>query len=215
METNLINYTGERVIPLMMSTKSGLLREHIARYRFAGSYVWGRTLDIACGAGYGCDILLRGPGKWLINEIFGVDNDPATIKYAKKHYPSPQTRYVVADALDENLVNKIGQFDSIVSFETIEHLEEDQLFIRNLKNLLSPEGVLIISTPLGRGRSYPCTNPYHFFQYTLEEFKSILETNFSYVDIYLQRNVIIEKPQADRKYYLAIAVCKNKNCYPG
>jgi len=199
--------TGERVIPLMTSPKNGLLREHIARYRFACKYVWGRTLDLACGVGYGCDILSRGPGKWLINEIIGVDNDPSTIKYAKKNYPSPKTKYMVGDALDEKLVDKIGKFNSILSFETIEHLQNDEHFIKNLKSLLLNEGMLIISTPLGRGRKHPCTNPYHFFQYTLEEFESLLKTNFSNIDIYLQINNIIEKPKTGIKYYLAVAIC--------
>ncbi|KJS21440.1 MAG: SAM-dependent methyltransferase [Clostridiaceae bacterium BRH_c20a] len=199
--------TGERVIPLMTSPKNGLLREHIARYKFAGKYVWGRTLDLACGVGYGCEIMLRGPGKWLINEIIGVDNDLSAIKYAKKYYSSPKTKYLVEDALDEKLVDKIGKFNSIVSFETIEHLQEDEFFIKNLKSLLLDEGILIISTPLGRGRKHPCSNPFHFFQYTLEEFESLLKISFSHVDIFLQINNIIEKPKAGKQYYLVVAIC--------
>ena len=46
-----MNYTGERVIPKLMSPKSGILLEHIFRYRFARKFCKGRVLDIACGVG--------------------------------------------------------------------------------------------------------------------------------------------------------------------
>jgi len=42
----------------------------------------------------------------------------------------------------------------------------------------------------------------------MEEFEDLLKRNFREVDIYLQKGIIIEKPIPDKKYYLAVAVCK-------
>jgi len=146
----MVDYTGERVIPKLMNRENGLLIEHIARYKFASNFTWGRVLDIACGVGYGSEIILKGPSRWLIKEMVGVDNDLATIEYARNYYSLPLAKYVLGDALDPNLKKSLGGFDVIISFETIEHLEQDEAFIHNLKSLLNDDGQLIISTPLGQ-----------------------------------------------------------------
>ena len=203
-----MDYTGERVIPKIMKGDNGLLIEHIARYNFASNFVWGRVLDIACGSGYGSEILLKGPGGWLIKELVGVDNKVNTIEYARQHYSLPRAKYVLGDAIDINLTDRLGKFDVVISFETIEHLEQDEAFIYNLKNLLKDDGQLIISTPVGQGRDKLCTCEYHFFQYTLEEIEDLLSRNFKEVNIYMQKDVVIEKPIAGKKYYLAVAVCR-------
>lgn len=204
----MVDPRDERVVPKNMNPCNGLLMEHVARYKFAGSFVWGRVLDIACGVGYGSEIILKGPGRWLVKEMVGFDNDPASIEYARKHYFHPKANFVLGDALDTNLHESIGLFDSIISFETIEHLEQDEAFIENLKKVLKDDGLLIISTPLGQGRNKPCTCPFHFFQYTLEEFQKLLEKNFNEVEIFLQKDIVIEKPIPGKKYYLAVATCR-------
>ncbi|MBM7614812.1 class I SAM-dependent methyltransferase [Alkaliphilus hydrothermalis] len=200
-----MNYTGERVIPFEMNPKSGILMEHIARYEFARQFCKGRVLDIACGVGYGSDILLE--EKPNITEYIGIDSSIESINYAKEHYPYLKTSYFVEDALNENLHQKYGTFDTIVSFETIEHFEGDNIFINNLYNLLKPDGTLIISTPFGRGKDHPCSCPYHVYQYTEEEFVKVLKT-FSNITMYHQIDDVIEIPKPDFKYYLMVAVCQ-------
>jgi 2-polyprenyl-3-methyl-5-hydroxy-6-metoxy-1,4-benzoquinol methylase len=200
--------SGERVIPKLMNSDNGLLREHIKRYEFASEFVSGRVLDIACGVGYGTQILMERDNLGKIEHILGVDNDIETIEYAKINYPNEKVSYLVKDATEEGLVTKLDSFDTIISFETLEHVEKDELFIRNLQSLLKPSGKLIISTPFGRGRGIPCTNPFHIHQYKEEEFLKLLN-GFSYIEMYYQRNEAIEKPVEGKKYYLMIAVCSN------
>ena len=53
-----IELTEERVIPKKMHPNNGLLVEHLARYKFASQYAKGRVLDLACGVGYGAEVLL-------------------------------------------------------------------------------------------------------------------------------------------------------------
>ncbi len=197
--------TEERVIPKKMNPKNGLLKEHIARYKFASDYTQGRVLDIACGVGYGSEILLAMGEK--IKKIIGVDIDQEAINYAREHYNYPWNQFLVGDILDKDLINRLGEFDTIVSFETVEHIKEDYQFVNNLKRLLKDEGRLIISTPFGRGRDKGCANPYHYRQYIEEEFKELL-TPFSKVKMFYQRDTRIEYSKRDYKYYLMVAVCQ-------
>jgi len=200
-----MKYTGERVIPKEMDPQNGMLIEHIYRYKFSRDFAKGRVLDIACGSGYGSEILLENNDN--IMELVGIDNSKESIEYAKEHYSFPKTSYYCDDALNENLHEIYGTFDTIISFETIEHFEGDEIFVNNLYNLLKPDGTLIISTPFGRGEGFPCSCPFHVYQYTEEEFLDILKP-FKNITMYNQVNKAIEIPKDDKKYYLMIAVCK-------
>ena len=200
-----MNYTGERVIPALMKPKNGMLIEHIARYEFAKDFCKGRVLDIACGVGYGSEILLKQNPN--IDKLIGIDIDKESIDYAKANYSFIETSYYVDDALNPELSEKYGTFDAIISFETIEHFHGDNIFIKNLYNLLKPDGTLIISTPFGRGKNEPCASPYHVYQYTETEFLEVLNP-FKSITMYHQIDKTIEIPKKDLKYYLMVAVCK-------
>ncbi|MCC5912123.1 MAG: class I SAM-dependent methyltransferase [Clostridiaceae bacterium] len=200
-----MEYTRERVIPKLMNPKNGMLIEHIVRYEFAKSFCQGRVLDIACGSGYGSEILLKANPK--VDELVGIDLSKEAIEYAKEHYAFLETSYYVDDALNKNLHKTYGTFDTIVSFETIEHFEGDHQFVENLYNLLKPDGTLIISTPFGRGKNQPCKSPFHVYQYTEEEFIHVLKP-FKKITMYHQIDTRIEIPKEGQKYYLMVAVCK-------
>ncbi|OEF98160.1 class I SAM-dependent methyltransferase [Desulfuribacillus alkaliarsenatis] len=197
--------TEERVIPKLMNPKSGILIEHIARYEFARKFAQGRVLDIACGVGYGTEIVFD--DNPAISQFVGIDISEVAIEYAKTHYNYPEAEYYVDDALNENLHKTYGTFDTIISFETIEHFYGDEIFVKNLYNLLNPGGKLIISTPFGRGKNEPCSAPHHVYQYTEAEFLEVLSP-FEQITMYHQIDNIIEIPKPEKKYYLMVAVCK-------
>ena len=198
-----LELTTERVIPEKMHPENGLLIEHLARYKFASDYTSGRVLDFACGVGYGAEVLLAmGEG---IEEIVGVDIDAQSIEYARVTYDYPQTKFFVGDATDEEVIKNLGEFDTIVSMETVEHIKDDYQFVSNLKQMLKDEGELIISTPFGQGRNEECSNPHHYRQYTEEEFRELLSI-FSELELFCQRDNVIEKPKEEQKYYLMVAV---------
>jgi 2-polyprenyl-3-methyl-5-hydroxy-6-metoxy-1,4-benzoquinol methylase len=201
----LMKYTGERVIPKLMNAKNGLLLEHVYRYKFAERFCKGRVLDIACGVGYGTEILLKENED--INEFVGIDISAEAIEYAKENYSFPKVSYFVDDALNPDLHKIYRTFDTILSFETIEHFKEDERFIENLYTLLAPGGTLLISTPFGRGKDQPCSCKYHAFQYKEEEFLQVLEP-FKNITMYHQIDSTIEIPKPGKKYYLMLAACK-------
>ncbi len=205
-----MEYTGERVIPEFMKVDNGMLLEHVERYIFAKKHVSGRVLDLACGVGYGADILLDEIYNKKIDYYLGIDLSREAIAYAREMYGFQKTQFEQGDALNSSLVNQYGKFDTILSFETIEHIEEDIEYVRNLKRLLDKKGTLIISTPFGQGRDIPCASPFHIRQYRQNEFVELLEDGGFEVELYCQRGQRIEKPKTDQKYYLMVALCKPK-----
>lgn len=174
-------FTGERFLPNM---SGGLELDHLHRYVAASEICANkRVLDIACGEGYGSYLLSQ-----IAQSVTGVDIDHKTIQAAKDKYQKENLSFVAADCLKTGLPEQ--SFDVIVSFETIEHINEHSLYINELRRLLAPGGILIISTPnsisynLGRETQ----NHFHLKELNLSEFKTLLEDNFKFVSLISQKN---------------------------
>ncbi|NMB56473.1 class I SAM-dependent methyltransferase [Candidatus Beckwithbacteria bacterium] len=114
-----------------------MLYDHVIRYNFARNYLKKiprnnlKILDIACGSGYGCKILAQAQN---VKQVVGVDIAKESIDYAKLHYSDKKNKFKKGDGLC--LKERENYFDVIVSFETIEHLEKDMVFLQNLKKVL-------------------------------------------------------------------------------
>ncbi|RWZ52163.1 class I SAM-dependent methyltransferase [Halobacillus fulvus] len=200
----MLKDTGERVIPKEMDSMNMLLLEHVARYTFALPYTKGRVLDIASGAGYGSAFVAK-KRKEFIDEMYGVDISPEAVQYAIHNYYHPLLTFREGDAMDPALKDTLGTFDTILSFETIEHVPDDRVFMKRMYDLLKPGGALVLSTPFGKGRDQPSGFPFHYFQLTVEEFKRLFEP-FSEVEFFYQTGVTIEPPRKDVYYPLGVAV---------
>ncbi|MCM3077653.1 MULTISPECIES: class I SAM-dependent methyltransferase [Brevibacillus] len=205
MVIQMLEWTGERIIPKQLKPTNGMLLEHIARYYFATPYIKGRVLDIACGTGYGSHMVAK-ERKRELTELIAVDNDDDTIYYANREYNHQKIIYQKEDALDPDLPEKLGMFDTILSFETIEHVADDQRFMDNLYQMLKPGGMLILSSPFGRGRGVPTSEPFHVHQLTPAEFEELF-VRFRETEIYYQRGVTFEKPRDGVRYFIGVAVC--------
>ncbi|MBT2757151.1 class I SAM-dependent methyltransferase [Mesobacillus foraminis] len=192
------------MIPEKMKITNGMLLEHLARYYFAMHYAKGRILDFACGTGYGSKLIARSCKETA--EIVAVDIDASAIEYAlKKHY-HPKVKYVKSDATDTEIANRLGLFDVIISFETLEHVNDETAYLQNIFQMLKPGGTLIISTPFGAGRGKPTKEPFHIHQLTEEEFLTLFN-HYSEVDFYYQKSVLIEPKRPGKHYPFGIAVC--------
>ncbi len=175
-------YDLERIIEF--AVPKPLLDVHLARYRFALPHVGGkRILDMACGTGYGTQLLLVKGGA---AEALGADIDPDAIRYAQMSYQQDALRYQQADAChlwtDE-------VFDVVVSFETIEHIPFPDRFLEAVVGMSRPQGKLIISTPLRLGGSLKDrpAYPYHTREWNLTEFTDLLRQFYDTVELYGQQ----------------------------
>jgi len=163
--------TMERIVPDEINDSFSLasLQLHLERYHFAGKNIKpGRVLDIACGVGYG-SYLLATEYSNPISEIVAVDISGESISYARERYSNPKIKFIKHDALS---FSDDMKFDSIVTLETIEHLQNPSSFILSLYNLLDVGGVLIASAPVTPSTDI---NPCHLNDFTGNSFKSLFE----------------------------------------
>ncbi|WP_226889227.1 class I SAM-dependent methyltransferase [Nostoc sp. MG11] len=152
-----------------------MIEIHFRRYETASHYVKGKkVLDIACGAGYGSQMLhLAGA-----TTVVGVDVSSQTIEYAKQNYQTPSIEFICADAEEFEWSER---FDVVASFETIEHLNHPSKFLKRIHNILAPDGILLLSVPLGETRHM---DPYHLHAFTQEQVFALLEKIGFSVDYY-------------------------------
>lgn len=173
------NWTGER---WETGVNNETALEHLHRYALAGELSAGKqVLDIACGEGYGSALLARNA-----ESVTGVDIDADTINKAKKKYSSGNLRFINANALSTSLPDQ--SFDLVVCFETLEHLEEQDELLRELKRMLKPGGLLMISTPDKAVYSDKTgyRNPFHKKELYRTEFETMLRRYFSDIEVLSQ-----------------------------
>jgi SAM-dependent methyltransferase len=171
--------TGERLMP---DAAAGELvhAEHVARYAAAARLAPGRrTLDAACGEGYGTRMLAAAGARGVI----GVDIDPATVAHARRRH-----RVDVRQADVGELPFAPGDFDLVVSFETIEHVADPHRALSELARVLGDDGVLIVSTP--NAREYLVDNPFHVRELEPDEFMGALGDRFATVHPLYQQNFL-------------------------
>ena len=169
----------ERIDPFNRSLPRYSELIHLTRYSIVRKYVRGKTLDIACGIGYGSVLISN---KRSIQYI-GLDIDEKTIVQAQEKYGHLGFFSVFSEK--ENLPYDNNRFDTVCSLETIEHVvkEEQPVFFGELLRVLKPDGLLIISTP---NRKYKTkidlkktgwNNPYHKYEFETNEFRQFLLTS--------------------------------------
>lgn len=169
---------GERVVPDIAETAE-LFREHLARYLFATQFCEGKVvLDVACGAGYGADLLDRAGA----TSVVGIDISPSAVSYARARYGHRGARFLVADCA--HLPIETESIDVLTSFETIEHLRDPEDFVAEACRVLSSGAIAIISTP--NGKVSKGSNPYHVREFGESEFGAILSQYFPHVQVWRQ-----------------------------
>ena len=148
--------------------------------------------------------------KWNATAVF--------YKYANKKYGNGHCIFKQCDITDMKEL-KEGMFDACVSFETIEHIEQPIVFLKNISRVLKNEGILIVSTPNKWGLTKD-----HKFDYDYELLRDHLERYFHIEDIYVQnsgcmelwvnrgapRRLVKAMPENIEKAECFIAVCKKK-----
>jgi len=176
-------WTGER---LVTTCRRPLIYEHLHRYALAfGLAKSKRVLDIACGEGYGANLLARVAAK-----VIGVDLDADAIVHAKAKYPRRNLRFIQGTCLA--IPCEDHSIDLVASFETIEHISEHDAFLSEIKRVLVPGGILVISSPHKaeyQKVSEPA-NPFHEAELDHDEFVQLLTKTFKYCVAAKQRLVI-------------------------
>ncbi|HSI78737.1 MAG TPA: class I SAM-dependent methyltransferase [Lunatimonas sp.] len=138
-------------------------------YLAAKPMVKGDLLEVGCGEGRGIEILAS-----QIDSYLGLDKIPEVIGMLSGKFPDYSFQTAHIPPLSEI---PSDTYDTVVSFQVIEHIDDDRLFLQELHRVLKPGGQAIISTPninfsLSR-------NPWHVREYTPEQLRSLCEPIFS------------------------------------
>jgi len=174
-----LELTGERTLP-DVPAENYWYRRHLAVYEWIAARVAGAVvLDMACGEGYGSEVLARSAAR-----VVGVDGNPEAHEHARLRYKRPNLCF------EWGAVETFGEpasFDAVVFLQTIEHVLDPIAVLDHFRALLAPGGTAYVSTPNvltlappGAARS---DNPWHLREYRHEEFRSVCRSAFDSVEL--------------------------------
>lgn len=152
---------------------------HLGRYEWAVKVLGQlgtreRVLDCACGVGYGSRKLAE-----VFERVDAVDVFEEAIAMARERYDDPRIAWQCLDAARLREIFKEESFDAIVSFQTIESVENDRKLLDDFRELLKPGGVLLIDTPIRKARVDRPDNHNHLRYYALDEWLAMLSDRFA------------------------------------
>lgn len=178
--------TGERMVSQLFDMEIGKedVFDHLHRYARAFDFVAGKNvLDIASGEGYGSYLLSK-----YAKQVVGVDISAEAVEFANVKYKGENIRFIAGSA--DDIPADDSTIDVVVSFETLEHHDKHEEMFREIKRVLRPGGVLIMSTPdKDYYRVAATKNEFHVKELDLEEFKNLIKTHFKNFSMLYQRYV--------------------------
>lgn len=157
---------------------------HLIRYLWARECALDQPrpssiLDLACGSGYGANLLASSLPQAT---VVGVDYDPKAIRQANSRYSRSNLSFRVGDAVAWEKTIGSDTFDLIISFDTLEHVSHREIMLENLVGHLRRGGRLLLSTPCGG--DVVITVPsweYHKIEYSAGSLYDFLRRYFSEV----------------------------------
>jgi SAM-dependent methyltransferase len=177
-----VDGSGERLIP---DQQGDVAMEHLHRYAIAGELAGGKqVLDVASGEGYGAHLL-----SGVAARVFGVEICAEAVAHARAKYLRENLEFLIGRCTALPIADR--SIDLAVSFETLEHVEEQEQMLDEIQRVLRPDGLLILSTP-DRDvytSQHHRDNPFHVRELSLIELQSLLASRFRQQRIYRQRLV--------------------------
>ncbi len=197
-----LEFTGERFVP---GARGEIWMEHWHRYHFAASLAAGkRVVDAACGEGYGSALLARAAAS-----VTGADISAAAIAHARDAYAG-MSHLAFVEAPCTKLPLPDASADLFVSFETVEHIAEQEDFLDEVARVLAPEGLLLLSCPnkaeYSDRRGF--TNEFHVKELYREALEALVARRFPHRRWFGQRpsffSVIAPEPRAVQGHFAEV-----------
>jgi SAM-dependent methyltransferase len=170
-----LELTGERTLP-DVPAENYWFRRHLVVYEWIAERCAGlKVVDMACGEGYGTEVLAR-----RAREVTGVDANPEAFEHARLKYTRPGVRFV------RNMIELHSEpCDVVVFLQTIEHVPDPEGVLRHFREMA---GTVYVSTPnlltLAPAGADKSGNPWHLREYRVAEFRALCGRVFDHVDLY-------------------------------
>jgi len=142
-------------------------------YILAEPFAEGDVLEVGCGEGRGIDLLIKNAKQYT-----AIDKIEEAIAGLRVKYPSGK---FLSGNIPPLSAFADQSFDRVFSFQVIEHIQDDKLFLSEISRVLKPGGMAFITTP-NRPRSLS-RNPWHVREYTTEELSTLAKPYFSTVEM--------------------------------
>ncbi|MGZ4215472.1 MAG: class I SAM-dependent methyltransferase [Solirubrobacteraceae bacterium] len=174
-----LELTGERTLP-DVPAENYWFRRHLVVYEWIGARVIGmRVLDMACGEGYGSEVMSRSAAA-----VLGVDGNPEAHEHARLRYVRQNLRFQWGAV---ETYGEPGAYDAVVFLQTIEHVQDPVAVLGHFKSLLAPGGTVYVSTPnlltLAPPGASKSSNPWHLREYRADEFRDLCAAVFGEVEL--------------------------------
>lgn len=154
---------------------------HAATYRFAENFSRDKhVLDYGCGSGYGSAALAS-----IASTVDGVDIAADAVAQARAHYSRANLHFHhIGEMAPLPFPNSF--FDVVLSFQVIEHVNDVDHYLAEIRRVLTPSGALLLATPDRSARLFPWQRPWnrwHVNEYSSTSLASTLLRFFSQVEI--------------------------------
>lgn len=169
--------TGERTLP-DVPEENYWFRRHLVVYEWIAARTIGRrVVDMACGEGYGSEVLSRGA-----TSVVGVDANPEAHVHARLRYQRENLRF------ERDLVETFSEpCDAVVFLQTIEHVQDPDAILDHFKAMIGADGTAYVTTPnvltLAPEGAERSGNPWHVREYRPDEFRALCERHFARVEL--------------------------------
>jgi ubiquinone/menaquinone biosynthesis C-methylase UbiE len=142
-------------------------------YVVAKPYVLGDVLEVGCGEGRGIELIIEGARSYS-----AIDKLEPVIRELRKKFPGGNFLSGNIPPLSDFQDNS---FDRVFSFQVIEHIKDDSLFLKEIHRVLKPGGMALLTTPnLSKSLS---RNPWHIREYTSDQLTALAKTIFRSVEM--------------------------------
>lgn len=155
-----------------ISSDNPLHQRLLSAYLIAKPYIKGDLLELGCGEGRGIRELAP-----LSDSYTAIDKIGEVIEQLSGDFPEHNFKqgHFPPMPYEDN------SFDTIVTFQVIEHIKNDQLFLKEIARILKPGGTALVSTP--NIKMTLSRNPWHIREYTADQLANIARQYFSDVDM--------------------------------
>ena len=148
-------------------------QRHLLAYKEAAKIISGTVLEIGSGEGYGITELAPISDKYIAVDKY--DTYIPDVLKGEHDIVFIQSEVPPLKNIEDNTI------DYVITFQVIEHIEDDERFLKEIKRVLKPGGKLIMTTP--NSLMSLTRNPWHIREYSPTQMTSILKSIFSVFEV--------------------------------